>query len=75
MKLWKVTISVEALALAETAKDAEAMYREIQGSEDMRVSAEPYCGQRPHGWGQDTCVYHAGQGDITVARAIEIDSE
>lgn len=75
MKLWKVTLQIEALGLAETAEDAEALKRDIIDCEEITAYAEPYRGERPKGWDADTCVYHAGQGDITVARAIEIDSE
>jgi hypothetical protein len=72
VKLWIVTVEVDALVLAETAADAREFSDDIVRDVaplDNCASARPYRGSLPMNWDADAFVYHDGNSDLTARDA------
>lgn len=77
MKLWNVTIEVEAVVLADSEEEArgfaDEMIRTVDFFDDLAL-ATPYS-YLPAGWKPSDPVYHGGLGDITVEEAEQVARE
>ena len=77
MRLYRVSVEFEYMALADDAKSAESWATEC--ARDLMLEdwadAQPYNGKLPIGWDERCCVYHFGNGDVRLPVAIAIHEE
>jgi len=76
MKIYKVTIEVEALVMAEDEYEARECVDDILDNESKDIGIYEISFDRPRfflprNWAMDTLIYHNESDDISVAQAIE----